>query len=380
MIRKFILVLFVILLFALPCYATDVEYDIEKEIYFNIENNLNEFKNSIPKEILELLPEDIWNGNFDSLLGKDFSEANILELSIDFLFAGINKGIVNFASILIIIIVSSIFNTLSVSFSSNFVKTAFSYASTLCIALAVFNLCNEISVSVSNYLYALCGVMEGFSPLMCTLYIMTGNLTGGGISSASFVLFIAVIERFLITFMLPISNICICFSIMKAFGNQYDFSGISKVLKNTFTGITVFIMSIFMFVLSSKSVLTQAADSLSIKTARFAISSFIPIVSSTVNDALRTISASLSAIKSSCGIIAIVIIALIMLPVIISLLINRLFFNITASISKALGCNSECSVLEEAGSICGFLLALVLCTCILFIFALNIFIKATVVI
>lgn len=374
--KRVIIFLIVPFIFILHCQATEPGDDIMNEI----RNELNDFKSALPKEIIDFLPSEIWNGEFNKIINDSFNEASLLELILDYLFLGLNSASKSFGAILIIIILCSIFNTLSEAFKSNAVKSSFTIASSLCISITVFNLCTSLASTVSNYLIALCNIMESFAPLMATLYIITGNITSGGIANASFVLFISIIENFLVIFMLPIVNICICLTIIKSFSKQYDFSGISKTLKNTFTGVTVFVMSIFMFVLSCKNIISQASDSLSIKTAKFAISSFIPIVGSTVNDALRTITSSLSIIKNSCGIIAIIAIALIMLPVIISLLLNKLLYSISSSIAKALGCNNEYSVLDEASSICGFLLALVLCTCILFIFALTILIKTSVVI
>jgi len=43
--------------------------------------------------------------------------------------------------------------------------------------------------------------------------------------------------------------------------------------------------------------------------------------------------------------------------------------------SKAIGGQREAAILEEADSVCGFVLTLVCCSCVLFIFALTIFIK-----
>ena len=364
------------LIFALNCLAAEPSDKIMDEI----STELDYFKNNLPSEILDFLPNDIWSGDFSQLLGNEFNEKGILDLVINYLFIGLGDALKSFCMLTVILIISSIFNTLSSSFKSNSIKNSFNIASAICVSITVFNLCTSITENASSYLTGLCKAMECFSPLMASLYILTGNITSGGIASASFVLFISVIENFLIYFMMPIISICICFSIIKSLGGCFDLSGISKLLKNTFTGVTVFVMSIFMFVLSCKSILSQSTDSISIKTAKFAISSFIPIVGSTVNDALRTVTSSIALIKNSCGVIAIIIVALIMLPAIISLLLHRLLFNISGAIAKCLKCDNECTVIEEASSVCGFMLALVLCTCILFIFALTIMIKTTVVV
>ena len=373
--KKIVIFLIVPFLFVTFCQASNTE----EEIMNSISSELDSFKESLPQDILDFLPKEIWDGDFNKLIDGNFNEASIMNLLLDYLFSGLSSVLKSFCAIIIVIIISSVFNIFSSSFSTNLIKSSFTMSSSLCVAAVIFSLCSALANSTSDYINALCNVMESFAPLMASLYVITGNITSGAIANASFILFIAITERFLVTFMLPIVNICICFAIVKSFAIQYDFSGITRILKNSFTGVTVFVMSVFMFVLSCKNVISQTADSLSIKTAKFAISSFIPIIGSTVNDALRTITSSLTIIKNSCGIIAIIVVALLILPAIISLLLYRLALNITASMAKALGCNNECVVIEEASSICGFLLTLVICTGILFIFALTILIKTSVV-
>ena len=373
--KKVILFLPLIILFF--CFYSNAS-DINDTITSEISLELNELKNSLPKDVLEYLPEEIWNGDFSSLLEESLNEANVINSVIDYLFLGLKSAIKSFASILTVLLISSIFNMLQDSLSKDLIKSSFSLCSALCTSFTVFYICTSLTSLVSNYLHGLCAAMESFAPIMTSIYIMSGSIGSATVSNASNLIFIAIIQRFLLTFMLPIIKACICFSVIRSFGGQIEFGGFSKTLKNTFTGVTVFVMSIFMFTLSTKKVLAQSADSLSIKTAKFAISNFIPIVGSSVNDAMSTLTASISYIKSSCGVLGIIIIAIITLPTVISLLLNRLCFNICAGIAKALNSSNESTVIEEGYSICGFLLAIVCCTCVLFIFALTIFIKSSV--
>ena len=373
--KKAIFIILSIFLLVVPAYATSNEFD---KIKNELTDELSEFKNSLPEEVLDALPSEIWDANFSTLINDSLNEGNIFKKILNYIFFDIGKIIKSFSAILTVLLICSIFNMLSKSFSSELVKEAFSFASILCIALSVFKICTTTASLVNGYMNSICNVMEAFSPLMATLYVMTGNISTGAIASASMTLFISVIENFLMLFMLPIVNISLCFAIVKSIG-KINISGISKLLKTSFTSITVFIMSILMFVLSCKNTLSQSADSLSIKTAKFAISSFIPIVGSTVNDALRTITSSLSLIKNSCGIVAIIAILMLVLPLIISLLLYRLAFSILSCTAKALNCNAEGDIIDEANSLFGFLLTLLICTSILFIFSLTILIKSTVI-
>ena len=373
--KRLIIFLIVISLFVVKIAAADTN----EEIFSQISNDFNALKEALPQEVLDFFPKEIWMGDFSSLLGENLSESSFINVTIDYLFLGLGSVIKTFCSILIVVLLSGIFNMLKNSISSNNLEHSFSLASSLCISITIFTVCTKLTQGITRYMKVLCTIMKAFIPIMGTMYLISGNISSGAVSYASMILFITIVEQLLISFISPIVSISLCFSILKSFGSELDFSDLGKIFKNAFTGITVFIMSIFMFVLSNKNILAQSVDSLSIKTAKFAISSFIPIVGPSINDALRTLVSSISYIKNACGVIAIIIIILLVLPAVLSLLLTKLSFNILASISKGINCKNESAVIEEGSNICGFLIALISCTCILFIFAITLFIKATVI-
>ena len=367
----FLIFFSIFFLFPITSYADE----ISDEITSAIENELENFKNSLPQEVIDFFPENTFDGEFSSLI-EGINEKSIWNYILDYFFLGIGTVVKTFSLILVLILISSIFAMLGSSFSSESLNNTFSICSVLTVALSVFSLCHSLALNVGNYLKIICNVMSSFAPIMAGLQIISGNISSATVTNASMVLFISLIDGFLIAFMLPLVNLCLMFSCVKALGG-IEFSGISKLVKTTFTSVTVFAMSIFMFIFSFKNILSQGADTLTLKTARFAISSFVPLVGASINDALRTVSSSLSLIKNSCGVIAIIAIALIMLPIIIYLFLNKISFGLLATISKMLHCEKQAVILEEADSICLYMLTLVSSSCALFIFAITIFIKTS---
>lgn len=366
------LIFTIILFFSFSVFA--FAQNTENEIMNSVEDELSSFKDSLPDYVLEYLPSEALNGDYSSLLSNAFDEGKLLSYIIDYLFLGIDKTIKIFGSILVLLLISSIFEMLSSSLSNQSLSLAFTACSGLCVALTVFNVCSSIATYVTTYTRILCQAMNAFAPIMTTLLIMNGKVSTATITSTAMILFISLVDSFIVACMLPLVKICMMFSCVKSLGG-IEFGGISKVIRTTFTSVTVFVMSIFMFIFSIKSVLSQGADTVGLKTARFAISSFIPIVGASINDALRTVSSSLSLIKSSCGALAILIIALIMIPIIVYILLNKLSFGLLAGISRVIKCEKQGLILEEADALCTYMLTVVACTCVLFIFALTIFIK-----
>ena len=363
------------ILFAIFLSNTAYADDVNESIYSSIEGEIDYFKENIPDFVLQYFPKEFSKSDFsDFKFNEVLSEKSFWDYILSYLFGDLETVVKCFASLLFLLIIASVFSSLGNIIKQETLKRILSLCSTLCIALTVFNITVNIANFVTSYLNNMCRIVNAFLPLMSVLCIMTGNITSAAVISTSMSLFITLVESFLVVSLLPLVKISLSFACIKLFGSC-DFSGITKTIKTTFTSVIVFTMSIFMFIFSMKNVISQGADSLSIKTAKFAISSFVPILGASINDALRTVSSSLSIIKNSCGIIAIISILLIVIPIVINLLLNKLSFGLLNSISKLLGLKSEGEIFEEANSTCTLLLTLVACSFILFLFGLTIFVQ-----
>lgn len=362
-----IFLLCLLLTFSFSSYCSDVKADITSAI----DDDLNNFMSSLPSDIASLFPKDPLNG--DSIV----NEKSIFNYIISYIFSGIDDIAKSLVSMFVLIIITCLLSSISNSLSNTTLSNAFKFCSTLCFSISIFQICLGLAELATVYIKTLCRVMNAFLPLMSTMGIMTGAISSTAISCSTSVIAISLTEGFLVVCLLPLVKACLTISIVKPISGC-NLSGISKTIKTTFTSVIVFVMSILFFILSAKNVLAQGNDSITIKTARFAISSFVPIVGASINDSLKTVASSLSIIKNTCGIIAIIAISLLMVPIIIHILLYKLSFGLLGAICKALGCITEGEMLEEADSICGFMLVLIACTCVLFIFSLTIFINITV--
>lgn len=373
--KKFLFAILTFIFLLLPSVISAEE--IDSQIKGELKDELSSLHDALPPYVTEYLPNDILNGDIP-LNGNNFlNEKKIFDYITDYLFLGLESVLKTFFSILILIIISSIFHLMSHSFQNEGVKLAFSLCSSCILATSVFQIITNIGDYVSTYLNALCESMNAFVPIMTTIEIMSGRASSASLLSTSMMIFIALINSCLVRLMLPLIKLSMIFGCIKSMGG-YNFDGISKAARTAFSSVTVFIMSVFTFVFSLKNVLAQGADTVSLKTARFAISSFVPLVGASINDSLRTISASLGIIKGSCGVLGIVIVILIVLPIILYLILNKISFGLLSSISKSLLNGKESGVLEEANSLCTYFLTLVSCSCVLFIIAITVFLKSSV--
>lgn len=374
MMRKVMFLLVFVLFFV---QVISAEENVQGQINDYISDEMQGFKDSLPEYVTDFVPNEVFEGDFSSLTSGEINQGTFIDYVIDYILFLMPSVIKGFSSLLILVLLISIFNLLKNSFSSEGLKNAFSCCASLSLCVSVFTIVNGIIDTSVSYITTLCDTMNTFAPVMSAMYIMTGSISSAAVSNASMMLFLSIVENFIVIALAPIIKICLCFSVVGSVSGGIDLSEGSKMIKNTFTGICVFIMSIFSFVMSYQGVLSQSADTLTMRTARFAVGNFIPIVGGFVGESLKTISSSLSFVKSSCGVVAIIVIVLITLPVIVSLLLYRLSFGIISTTTKILGIGSEAKCCDEAGTLCSFILAILCLTFIVFIFALTIFIKSS---
>ena len=107
-------------------------------------------------------------------------------------------------------------------------------------------------------------------------------------------------------------------------------------------------------------------------------STVIPIVGGNLGEALRTVASSVRYLKSIFGIGGIVIIALITLPMAISLLLTRFVFGIASTFADILGCGEESKLLSSFSEAYGCMLAVVCGVGMMFVLSLCIFMKTVI--
>jgi stage III sporulation protein AE len=152
-----------------------------------------------------------------------------------------------------------------------------------------------------------------------------------------------------------------------------DLSKISAFLKKSYTtvlGVLTFLLSIC---LSAQSLLASRADSLAMRSGRYAIGQMIPVVGGALSGSLDTLAAGVGMLRGLAGGCGVILLFLTCLPVLLQMLALRTLFDLGATLAHLLGCAPESAMLGEASSLFGYMAAAVaMCTAV-FIIAVGAF-------
>ncbi len=164
-----------------------------------------------------------------------------------------------------------------------------------------------------------------------------------------------------VNFLAPLSGAILGLSIAGAIHPQLELGRLGELVKKIVVWILGLIMTVFMSILSMQTFVANSADSVLIRTAKFAVSSGVPIVGGTISDAVATVHGSLSIIKSSVGTYGMAAAAAIVLPTLINVVCYRISLSAAETLSGIFGVKELSSLLKSCGSVMAIIQAVIVC-------------------
>ncbi len=256
-------------------------------------------------------------------------------------------------------------------------KTFLTYAS-LVAALLLYRTTYAVMDQTAVCLERLCSIMNLITPVMETIYLSTGALTQGTVSTQAVMLFVTVAGNFSGNLLRPLISLIFTLSAVASICDEVKMSHLIGTLRKFLQRLIQLFTMFFSFMLASQSILARSADSLGMRTARFALGSFIPVAGGTIAEALATLREGMSLIKNVAGIGGILLILLLLLPDILSLFFYKFALYLTATAADLLKLDRFAAMSNDIHGIMELLLAVVLFTGLMFLLVLILFTKAQV--
>ena len=151
---------------------------------------------------------------------------------------------------------------------------------------------------------ALCGVSDF---LLAFVPVYAGILTATRTAAQRFACAVGTARHFGSGFcyqydcLVPLLTIYLAMCMVGSISHAFCIDGITDGVKTVVTVSLGALLTVFVGVLSIKGVLVQGADSVAMKTAKFAAGTVFPVVGGAVSDALSSVQGSLSLMRASVG-------------------------------------------------------------------------------
>ncbi len=349
--KKFLLVLAIILWLPFNVQAMEDTTRLTEEqnaqiekLYDYITNIQSEYEilnNMNPKEFVKNYIKNGDSGLSLKELFKYFSTYAFKEVLVAFKLVG---------SLIIVAIVCALLNNLQNAFSNeSLTNIAYFACYSVMIILIVkgfyigVTLARDAIMEMSNFIAAL-------FPILMMLLASVGGFVEATLMDPIIMGISSVGARFYATVLIPV----ICMSFVLEFVNNisddYKVNNLSNLLRKSALWIQGIFMTVFIAIITIRSIAAKSLDLVTMKTAKFAVDSFIPVVGKTLSDAISTVAGYTVLLKNAISSIGLIVIIVIMLLPIIKILIMAFIYKLTAALIEPISDKKVVSVIDSAGN------------------------------
>ena len=180
-------------------------------------------------------------------------------------------------------------------------------------------------------------LLYSYTPVLTVFLSISGNVTSSILYNSTVVAVSQVLSAVSENIIIPF--ICVYFALITALSLNETVNTdkiTSSINKAVITLVSVMTM-IFTVLISGKNILAKEIDGIAYTSGRYFISNFIPVIGPSVSSILSSIIGSLSLVKSTVAIVAILCATAINLPIIAKLFANYLSLHIIGIIADSFG-------------------------------------------
>lgn len=157
---------------------------------------------------------------------------------------------------------------------------------------------------------------------------------------------------------------------------EHKISSLCGLVKQCIIWLQGIILTAFIALLTIRGITSSTLDAVTLKTAKFAIDNFIPIVGKTFSDAIASVAGYSLIIKNAISSIGLLVIVLILLYPIIKLMMITFIYKLSAALIEPISDSRITKSLEAAGSSMVLIISCVLTISLIFFILIAIMAQA----
>ncbi|MED1607342.1 stage III sporulation protein AE [Cytobacillus kochii] len=301
-------------------------------------DELKGFWEDITNEYGGFLPESQKGSIYDFIKGeKEFSFDQWALGILKFVF---HEFVVNgklLGTLILLAVFSMFLQSLQNAFESGTVsKVAYAIVLMVLVILALnsFHIAMEYA---SDTVHKMTSFILALIPLLLALIASSGGL----ISAAFFhpvILFLMNMSGVLIQYVVfPLLFLSTLLHIVSTLSDQYKVTQLGNLLRNWSVGLLGIFLTVFLAVISIQGVSTAITDGVTLKTAKYVTSNFIPVIGRMFTDATDTVVTASVLLKNTVGIAGVAILMIIVAFPAIKILMIAFIYKFAAAVLQPLG-------------------------------------------
>ena len=301
---------------------------------------------ALPDGVRDSLPDRLENDiseNGESAVASLGAEY-IASLTASALKAAFAYSVKPLAAVIGVLLLSALLNSAGATAAGG---EAVALSSAVSVTVTLFGAITPLFKLTSDTLSGIGLIMKGILPVMTGIYAMSGNITAASVNSTWLMLLLTFLETLTESLLMPLLCTCtgfIAVTTLSRFTGAPDMSGVSGELKKALTFLLAAAGTVFTTVMAHQTALAKSADSVALRSLKFASGNMIPVIGGALGEAADGYLAGVSLIRSASGTLAAAAVISYVLPALLKLAVLRAGLSAVAAgaeIMRKRGCGRQ---------------------------------------
>lgn len=350
--KKLIIILGIVFIFSLPLFSySGVAYadTSEEELIDQIEESVNgqledldlsgleSILNNLNKEQSEMFGSGTFIEKLQSILSGEFSDnaGSVWEAILGLIFDELLNFLPLIATIIAVAILSGMIGDLRGANSKSIADITHFVCYGVIIILVV-SACTSILTLTSNTLQGIKNQIDVAFPILLTILTAIGGTSSVSVYQPAVALFSGTIMQIFTLVLMPLFIFSLVFTVISNLSSSVKLEKFSSFFNSLFKWITGAVFTIFMGFLIIQGITAGSLDTVSIRTAKYAIRSYIPILGGYLSEGFNVIMASSILIKNAIGASGLLLMFSSVIVPVVEIVLLMLCLKLTAGILEPL--------------------------------------------
>ena len=320
--------------------------------------------------------EDLELGDlFNSAITGNIDNTTIIKSILNLLGKEILDSVTVLGSIIVIIIIHSILKSISEGLENKSISQITYYVQYILIVTIIMSNFADVLDMVRTSIQDLVGFMNNLIPILITLMLTTGNIVSANLLQPIILFIITFIGNFITAIIIPFVLVSTALGIVSNISDRIQINKLAKFFNSTVIWILGIVLTLFVGIVSVEGSMSSTVDGVTAKTAKAAVSTFIPVVGKILGDAVDTVIGCSSILKNAVGIVGVIVIVAICVLPIIKLAFLMFLYYLGAAVCEPIADGKIIKLLEQIGDTFKILLAIMCSISVMLIIGTTLVIK-----
>ena len=335
------------------------------------------FLNQSEEYVKDTFPDLDLNSVFDSGIQGKLNVSGFWGFIIELFGDELKSGISGVVAILIVIIIHSVLKAIIENLSDSNIGQIAYFVEYLAIISIITSNFGDVLLVTKNAINELINFMRLFVPILITLMLTTGGLASSSGLGSIIILFINIIGTIIGSVLIPLVMCSTVIGIVNSFSDKTQLLGLSRFMKSVVLWVLGIILTVFVCALTFQGILSSSVDGVTAKTAKAAVSNFIPFVGKIMGDTVDTVIGCANILKNTFGTVGVVILLGISLSPIIKIMIIWFSLRLVCAVCETIADPKIIRLLAGISDSYKMLFGMLISCSIMFIIGITIVLRIT---